>query len=80
MAQFGAGLEAYLLPSCELSERILKTSIRSAPLETRGRIPRAVGDAEMLLLFVHRRVSRLPLSTLAGKALRGVLNVHLYRG
>ncbi len=64
VAQFGAGLEAYLLPGCELSERILKTAIRAAPLDTRGTIPRAIGAAEMLLLFVHRRVSRPSQSTL----------------
>lgn len=54
--QKGQGTEVYLLPGCELSERILKTAIRSAPLDIRSEIPRVVGANEMLLLFVHRRV------------------------
>lgn len=54
--QKGQGTEVYLLPGCELSERILKTVIRAAPPDIRSEIPRVVGADEMLLLFVHRRV------------------------
>lgn len=56
VAQFSGGLEAYLLPDCALSRRLLKTAALAAPLGVRDSVPSSVNDEEMLLLFVHRRV------------------------
>ena len=61
VAEFAAGVEAYVLPAGRLANRLLKTARRAAPAGLREGVPEALSDpsSRMLLLFIHRRV-RLP--------------------
>lgn len=57
MVQLRGSAEAYLLPPGRLARRVLATARGAAPAGApREGVPFAAGPAQMLLLFIHRRV------------------------
>lgn len=54
-----SGLEAYIIPPCQLVERLLQTAKKSAMLATHdvASIPDAIDEAQLLLVVIHRKVS-----------------------
>ena len=52
------GLEAYIIPPCELVDRLLQTAKKSAMLATHSStsIPDGIKDSQLLLVVIHRKV------------------------
>ena len=55
------GLEAYIIPPCELVDRLLQTAKKSAMLATHTStsIPDGIEDSQLLLVVIHRKVMSL---------------------
>ncbi len=53
-----SGLEAYIVPPCQLVDRLLKTAKKSAMLATHSAtsIPDTIEDSQLLLVVIHRKV------------------------
>eukprot|EP00798_Chlamydomonas_sp_ICE-L_P019887 gene19887-26591_t len=51
----GPGLEAYLLPQCSITARLLKTARLLAPLNYVHQLPANIAYAEVMLLVIHRK-------------------------
>ncbi len=52
------GLEAYIIPPCQLVDRLLQTAKKSAMLATHTStsIPDGIEDSQLLLVVIHRKV------------------------
>lgn len=53
-----AGLEAYIIPPCQLVDRLLKTASKSAMSATHdaSSIPDTIEDSQLLMVVIHRKV------------------------
>lgn len=53
-----SGLEAYIIPPCQLVDRLLETAKKSAMLATHSfsSIPDGIEDSQLLLVVIHRKV------------------------
>lgn len=53
-----AGLEAYIIPPCQLVDRLLKTASKSAMLATHDTAlsPDTIEESQLLMVVIHRKV------------------------